>query len=101
MWEACLDDSLLSDDEAPCDGGVAPALGDQREDLALARGQAVERVRVVPGPGEHRRDTTFGSRTVSPSATRRTSRQKLSTFAIRCLRRYPTPVGRSSSSSSA
>jgi hypothetical protein len=46
---------LRGDEELGGDRGVGPALGDQREDLPLARGELRERI-VTPSGGQQTRD---------------------------------------------
>jgi hypothetical protein len=59
------------DDQFARDAGVGEALGDQRQDLPLARGQVVERLAFRWRPTS--RATTSGSSTDPPSAMRRTA----------------------------
>ncbi len=81
-----LDDGLLGEEQLRGNPRVAAPFRHQREDLLLPRVSArtawfesVARATITA--------TTSGSSAVPPAATSRRSARKVSTFAIRCLRR--------------
>jgi len=78
-------DGALGDEQAGGDGSVGQPLGDQREDLAFAFGELVDRIGATfagEQPGDDR-----GVDDGSPSARRRSASSRLATSKTRSLSR--------------